>query len=623
MNNSSCPRAPANLVFVNGKIVTVNPAFDIKSAIAISGERIAAVGSDAQALAAAGADATVIDLGGRTMTPGLIDGHAHMDREGLRDSLPSLAGARSIDDILARIEALVARVRPGEWIVTMPLGEPPGYEGLPGSLREGRFPNRYDLDRVAPDNPVYIRSIWGYWRLALPLVSIANSKALARAGIDRSTVAPVASVEIERDAAGEPTGVFIEHNKMPVVEHTLMRAAPSFDPATRLAALERSMQIYASAATTGVFEGHGVASEVIAAYQELNRTGRQTVRSVLAFSPAWSCIDRETVDGVVRSWAGWLGRNGLGNDWLRMQGLYAEVDDSPEALLRAADHPRTGWAGFHFDAGLPRGKIVTLLVEAARNDIQIIGIFPYMLDLFREANRHHPIAGLRWTLGHLSTLTDDDIAAIRDLGILVTTHTSSQIFKRGPEHLGRLPPERWREIVPLRRLDEAGVTVSLGSDNAPYTLFESIWHTVARKARTGAAVNPDQAVSRVDALRFATMGGAYQSFDEERRGSLEVGKLADCAVLSGDLLSCDEDQLPGLQSELTVVGGRIVFDRGNLPGRSKQRSHDQERRLGAGMQEPSVDVHSAHRRGLRDVPEGRHRPHRRHPQGPRARLIRP
>jgi predicted amidohydrolase YtcJ len=561
MSNPPRTRAPANLVFVNGKIVTVNPAFDICSALAIGGERIAAVGTNAQAMAAAGADATVIDLGGRTMIPGLIDGHAHMDREGLRDCLPSLAGAKSIDDVLSRIEALVAKARPGEWIVTMPLGEPPGYEGLPGSLREGRFPNRHDLDRVAPDNPVYIRSIWGYWRLALPLVSVANSKALARAGIDRSTVAPVASVEIERDSTGEPTGVFIEHNKMPVVEHTLMRVAPSFDPATRLAALERSMQIYASAATTGVFEGHGVASEVVTAYQELNRTGRQTVRGVLAFSPAWSCVNREAIDGVVRSWASWLGRNGMGSDWLRMQGLYTEVDDSPEAALRAADHPRTGWAGFHFDAGLPRDKIVTLLVEAARNGIQIIGIFPYMLDLFREANRRHPIAGLRWTLGHVSTLTDDDIAALRDLGVLVTTHTSSQIYKRGPEHLGRLEPERWREIVPLRRLDQAGVKISLGSDNAPYTLFHSVWHAVARRARTGVAVNPDQAISRADALRFATMGGAYLSFDEDRRGSLEVGKLADCAVLSDDLLSCDENRIPSLQSDLTVVGGRIVFDR--------------------------------------------------------------
>jgi hypothetical protein len=247
-----------------------------------------------------------------------------------------------------------------------------------------------------------------------------------------------------------------------------------------------------------------------------------------------------------------------------MQGLYTEVDASEEAALRASDHPRTGWAGFHFDAGLPRDKILTLLIEAARCGIQVVGIYPYMLDLFREANRHYPIAGLRWTLGHIATLSDEDITALHDLEIIVTTHTSAHIYKRGPEHLSRLAPEHWGEIVPLRRLDEAGVRISLGSDNSPYSLFHSIWHTVARRARTGVAVNPDQAISRADALRFATLGGAYLSFDEDRRGSLETGKLADCAVLSDDLFGCDEQRIPNLQSEMTIVGGRIVFDRGTL-----------------------------------------------------------
>ncbi|MGN6461773.1 MAG: amidohydrolase, partial [Pseudolabrys sp.] len=527
---------------------------------------IIAVGSDAEVRTTTCDDTAVIDLKGRTLIPGLIDGHAHMDREGLRYSLPSLAGAKSIDDVLSRIEALVAQAQPGDWIVTMPLGEPPVYDGLPGSLREGRFPNRHDLDRVAPDNPVYIRSIWGYWRPSLPLVSIANSKALERAGIDRTTQSPVPSVEIERDRTGEPTGVFFEHNKMPVVEHSLMRVAPSFDPATRVAALERSMQIYASFATTGVFEGHGVASEVVSAYQQLHRAGRQTVRGVLNFSPAWSHVDHGAIAEMIRSWTGWLSRRGLGDDWLRMQGIYGEIDETPEAPLRSADAPRTGWAGFHFDSGLPKDGLVTLLVEAARNGIQVTGIFPYMLDLFRETARIHPIAGLRWTLGHLSTVTDDEVAALRDLDMVVTNHTSAHIYKRGPEHMERLGTDRAREIVPLRRLDQAGVKIALGSDNVPCSLFHSIWHTIARRARTGAAINPDQAVSRTDALRFATMGGAYLSFDEQRRGSLEVGKLADCAVLTDDLLTCDENQIPNLKSELTVVGGQIVFDRNNPKG---------------------------------------------------------
>ncbi len=123
-----------------------------------------------------------------------------MDREGLKLKWPSLAGARSIDDILQVVEGLVRRAAPGEWIVTMPIGEPPMYEGVPDTLAEKRWPTRHDLDRVAPDHPVYIRAIWGHWRNTLPLVSIANTQALARAGIGRDTRPPAPSIEIERDA---------------------------------------------------------------------------------------------------------------------------------------------------------------------------------------------------------------------------------------------------------------------------------------------------------------------------------------------------------------------------------------------------------------------------------------
>ena len=181
----------AERIFYNGKIITLDRASTLCSALATAGERILATGSDDFIRTLAGPGTERIDLGGRAVMPGLVDGHAHMDREGLKDVYPSLAGARSIDDILARIAALVRSAKPGEWIVTMPIGEPPSYWDLPESLAEKRWPTRHDLDQVAPDNPVYIRPIWGFWRHKLPLVSIANSRALAECGIDRNTASPV------------------------------------------------------------------------------------------------------------------------------------------------------------------------------------------------------------------------------------------------------------------------------------------------------------------------------------------------------------------------------------------------------------------------------------------------
>src|SRR5215475_14179685 len=167
-----------DLILLRGRIITLDSALRVGEAVALTGDRITTVGASADVRRLAGADTRVIDLRGRAVIPGLVDAHAHMDREGLKSLYPSLAGARSIDDVLQRIEPLVKAAAPGEWIVTMPLGDPPYYFDVPGQLREQRFPTRRDLDRVAPRHPVYIRSIWGYWRHTLPLVSIANSEAL-------------------------------------------------------------------------------------------------------------------------------------------------------------------------------------------------------------------------------------------------------------------------------------------------------------------------------------------------------------------------------------------------------------------------------------------------------------
>ena len=161
----------------------------------------------------------------KSVVPGLIDAHAHMDREGLKDIYPSLAGARSIDDVLEMIRALVAGAEPGEWIVTMPIGDPPSYWDTPNNLKEKRFPDRRDLDRVAPDNPVYIRAIRGFWRHALPLVSIANTSALEIAGIGPEIRPPCDTVTIERNEDGVPSGIFTEWSYMPTVELTLIGRA--------------------------------------------------------------------------------------------------------------------------------------------------------------------------------------------------------------------------------------------------------------------------------------------------------------------------------------------------------------------------------------------------------------
>jgi hypothetical protein len=550
----------ADIVIKNAKIATLDPASRIAQALAISGDRFVAVGSEAEIATLVGPATKQIDAKGRLVVPGLIDGHAHMDREGLKDQLPSLAGCRSIADVLDRISDLTKTTPKGEWIVTMPVGDPPFFQGVPQNLKEGRFPNRKELDSVAPDHPVYIRAIWGHWRNTLPLVSVANTRALELAGITRNTMPPAPSIQIDKDpSTGEPTGVLTEFTYKPLVEKTIMSVIPRFTLDDRIAGLARSMEVYNSFGTTSVFEGHGIASEVLAAYQDLRAKGPLPVRSVLMFSPTWSTTDIDAIRDLLADWGRWLSGRGMGDEYLRMCGLFTESDCSDENRLRALCGPYTGWAGFNFDAGLPEDIMVEMMVEAARLGIRIGSFSPRILDLYTKVNKRVPIGEQRWVIEHIGVFTPDEIKRIRDLGLLVQTYSARWIEQNGDQLIAQLG-EKVDNVLPLRRLMDAGVHVSLATDNVPPTLMVPIAHVVTRKTAGGQRIAPSQALSRMEALAAASREGAYLTFEEDEKGTIEPGKYADLAVLSEDLLTCPEEHIADTRSLTTITGGRIVYE---------------------------------------------------------------
>ncbi|SED92495.1 hypothetical protein SAMN05519104_4760 [Rhizobiales bacterium GAS188] len=547
------------LLISGGPVHTADASGTTAEAIALAHGRILAVGSLTEVTARVGGTCRHIDLAGRCVVPGLIDGHAHMDREGLKTVWPSLAGLRSIRELLERIAALAASAAPGTWIVTMPLGDPPHYEGMPELLAEGRWPNRHDLDAAAPHNPVYIRPIWGYWRNKPPLISIANSLALALAGIGPDTAPPAPEVTIEKDERGEPTGVFIERTQMPIAELTLLTRAPHFSRPQRVEALARSMRAYNEVGTTCVFEGHGVAPDTIAAYRELAARKAASVRASRVFSPAWSTCGREDVAQMLRHWCQWLAGRGLGDHWLDVHGIFAEEGEAPCCEPRAKALPQTGWAGFCYDAALPRSALRELLLEAARNKIRVANIWPNVVDLFAEVHRSIPIDDQRWVWGHISILDRERIRQVRDLGLAVTTHTNRHIAKDGGRHLDRLGAAAADQIVPLRSLIEAGVPISFGSDNLPPTLFGPIHHAVMRRSEAcGRIIAPAQSLTRQEALRCASFGGAQLCRREDELGTLEPGKRADLVVLPQDLMTMEADAIPALRADITIVDGKIV-----------------------------------------------------------------
>jgi predicted amidohydrolase YtcJ len=558
---------PADLILTNGKIITVDPAFTIAQAIAIAGDRILAVGPDAAMAAMAGPATRVVDLKGKAVIPGITDGHAHMDREALRNVFPALGPVRSIRDIQDRIAELARAKQPGEWIVTMPIGDPPYYFDVPESLAEKRWPTRQELDAAAPENPVFIRSIWGYWRGTFPLVSCANTEALRRAGVTRDTVSPVDTVKIEKDANGDPTGVFVEREMAPVAELIWFRQAAAFTPADRLRTLPQSARAYHAFGTTSVFEGHGASTELLRTYKQAHREGALTMRAALAFSPNWQAAGAAPLGPFVEAWAGWLGEPGFGNDWLKMSGLYVHAGREAADDVRARAAPYTGWAGFNSNHGLPRDQAKQLLLHCAANDIRAVMIGSSNLDLYDEVDREIPLRGRRWVISHISTIPPRDIERIVRMGLVLTTHTNNYLYKGLHAQAQRLPPERHGEIVPLRSLLDAGVKVSLATDNVPVSPFLPIWQTVARTSyQTKERIGAGEALSRADALRCATVGGAYLTFDENKKGSLEVRKLADLAVVSADPLVAEESSIPDTHSLMTMVGGRIVHETPNWLG---------------------------------------------------------
>lgn len=556
------PDHQADLIISNGKIATLDANNRIAMALAVVRDRITAVGSEAEISSLAGEHTQKIDAQGKLVVPGLIDGHAHMDREGLKDVLPTLAGCASIKDILARIHELAEQTPRGEWIVTMPIGEPPFYEGVPENLAENRFPTRQELDSVAPEHPVYIRPIWGHWRNTLPLVSVANSLALERAGVTRDSLPPVPSIQIDKDlSTGEPSGIFYEFTYKPIVEKTLMECIPRFTLDDRIAGLRRSMQIYNSFGTTSVVEGHGIAGEVLAAYQHLRQEGPLPVRAFLMFSPAWSTIDSHAVREFLVDWGRWLAGRGLGDAYLRMAGLYAESDYSEENRLRALCGPYTGWAGFNFDSCLPENVMVEMMVEAARNGIRVGSFSPGILELYEAVNKRVAIADQRWLIEHVGMFDADQIKRICDLGLVLQAYSSKWIAQDGEALRAKLGEEGAERVLPLRDLIDAGVHVSLATDNVPPTLFVPIGHAVSRLTDAGHVLGPGQRISRMEALGCASREGAWLSFEEDEKGTIEPGKLADLAILSDDLLECDAARIPEICADLVLTGGKIVFER--------------------------------------------------------------
>lgn len=552
----------ADFVLYNGKVVTLDDNSRTTEALAVRAGRITATG-DARSILQAhgGPDTSRIDLGGRTVVPGFVDTHPHMDREGLkRTGGISIAGLTRVADILQVVRQAAATHPPGEWIVLTPMGTPPmRYVNQPEQLEEGRFPDRHDLDSAAPEHPVYIRSPWCWWTRT-PLPCIANSKALELARIDRDTEAPY-NTEIVRDDKGEPTGVFLDWNfQFPVLDYTLFTVIPDLDHEQRVEGIRFGSFAYNAAGTTTAYEGHGLTPAFLRAYREIHERGDLTVQMRTPVSIPTANFDDDEIAELLYHYGGLVGGNGVGDERLRIEGITLDTAFPHIADVISKRYPYEQWAG-HFYQALDRERLVRIGMEAARQGIRVNCLVCYDLEMvlsaFEEIDAQIPIRDKRWVGIHAISATPEQMRRIRDLGLVLTVV---------PNFMYQFP-ERFKldelgdRALPLREFLDAGIPVALSTDNVPYSMIWTMWETLARWDDIAGTRHGEADLTREEVLRMAVQTGHLLSWSEDRGGSIEPGKKADLAVLNGDPLTCPLDTLRDISVELTMVDGTIVYDR--------------------------------------------------------------
>lgn len=546
-------------IITTGLVRTLDAQDRVAEAIAISGTRILAIGNAADLKARATPVTRLIDLPGATITPGINDAHAHMEREGLKLRRPSLAACRSIADIQALIRAEAGKTKPGQWIVTMPIGTPPFFFNAIAGLAEDRAPDRFDLDAAAPDHPVYIPGLFGNWG-APPGHSCLNTKALALNNITRTSTPSIGGIEIVKDATGEPTGVIIERNPRPMVEFDILPAVPRFSAADRRAGIVASMRLYNGVGTTSAYEGHGSAAEIIGLYRDLWERNELTVRMGLVVSPSWKDVSEAAM--IMRDWLAQARGAGLGDPWLRLSGIHvAYGGDDRMAEIARKDLPNTGWSGFVEQAQGPK-DFEELCRLALFHDLRINTIVADRLDevvtILERVNEIALLAGRRWVIQHVARTERTTLARLARLGVLVTTIPVYFLWKGGHWY-DEADGDR---IVPMRTMLDLGIDAAAATDNIPYNPGFTLWTMCERIRRSDNKVlGANERLTRREALQALTLSGARLTYDEHHKGPLVPGFLADLAVFDTDPLTIEAEKLKDLSSLLTMVDGRIVFER--------------------------------------------------------------
>jgi predicted amidohydrolase YtcJ len=522
----------ADTVLVNGKIVTVDGQFSTQEAIAIRDGKILSLGSTAAMRKLAAPQARVIDLQGRTVIPGLIDSHLHAVRAALSFSTEvNWIGASSLAEALGRIHEAARTKTPGSWLIVA------GGWNV-DQFKEKRRPTQAEILAAAPDNPVYVQLAYGWAMMtpaALKALNIATDADVPRGG------------KFERDPDGKPTGA-IAGNQAAITALFDKLPKPTFEQ--QVEGTRKFFRELNRLALTGVVDPQGgnMTPRDYEALFKVWQQGQMTVRVAYSISPG---PDFEEIQTLTR-----LLPMGFGDDMLRFNGLGESItagmynNDKPTEADKQQYYQIVKWAAEH-------GLTIT---QHWSRDASV----GELLSVFERVNKEVPIAPLRWSIAHLNDASPETLRRMQALGVGWTVQDA--MYFSGEQFQRQEGAAAARRAPPVETAKEIGVAIGAGTDAhrvASYNPFTALqWFldgkTVGGIALRGTEETPD----RKDALRFYTLGSAWFSHDEKKRGSLDPGKLADLAVLSKDYMTVPVDQVGALESLLTMVGGKIVYAAG-------------------------------------------------------------
>lgn len=538
------PSAPADRIFLGGSILTMERGNERVEAVAVAGGRILAAGSRREVLAHRGPGTEVTELGERALLPAFIDGHGHLAKVAsnigtVNLSAPPVGPVETMNDLVGALRSAADRPEAliGGWVIGR------GYD--PAFLREGRHPTRDDLDRASPDIPIYIGHVSGH-------LAVANSLALRMAGIDESTPNPPGGVIRRRDGSGDPDGV-LEESAMGFFTRGLL---PTPSPEVEIDRLREAQRIYAASGITTAQEGAMFPPEQ--ALLERAASVGELFLDVVGYA-FWAVAESSLRDRQVGAY---VRRFKLG-------GMKLMLDGSPQgktAWLSVPYHePPPGsppdYCGY---PAMPDEQANRLVALANQQGWQVIAHCngDASADQYLRAIRRAPPGGPgRPVMIHAQTVREDQLDAMAELGVL-PSFFASHVYYWGDYHRDSvLGADRAARISPLRSALDRGIRFNLHNDSpvVPPDILRLVRCAVERRTRSGSVLGEGQRIGITEALRAVTIDAAYAHFEEEFKGSIAPGKLADLVILSGDPVHIPAAELESIEVRETMKEGTTIF----------------------------------------------------------------